>query len=384
MNIPIVLLPGILGSRLYFENSGLFWDPDDTWRMLKWMPVWPFRSDDDNRMDLHAQEPAAVIQDLANVNQAQSDRGWSGVAWTYYGPMLQSLDQKWGTSNGIYSIGYDWRQDISALADYAAEKIDEILAKTGAQQVAVITHSMGGLVIRAALRKGAIIPKIAVVLHICMPASGAVVIYRRMFTGLVETFDGGGSISDRAFRFLLGDSRKGFVGNFSGLPGAVQLMPGSYFPFDTSMPPSPWNPLLSTTPYNQLYFSPASPPGIVPDNIGLASDVVSDLNDRVADLYDFQAFFGNPADQLHPQTYLIYGSAATPLTIPLTDTHIGFDNGDAIPIQDTLGDGTVPVLSAKSLQLDPTRMIPLNVEHSMACADAAVQAQAATILGPYL
>ena len=33
--LPIVFLPGVMGSRLYFEASQKFWDPDSTWRMLR-------------------------------------------------------------------------------------------------------------------------------------------------------------------------------------------------------------------------------------------------------------------------------------------------------------------------------------------------------------
>ena len=60
---PLVFFPGVMGSRLYFENSGKYWDPDSTLHMLRWAPVWPIRSDDDNRRQLHAREPAGVLID---------------------------------------------------------------------------------------------------------------------------------------------------------------------------------------------------------------------------------------------------------------------------------------------------------------------------------
>ena len=60
---PIVFLPGVMGSRLYFPDSDKFWDPDSTWRMLRWAPLWPVRSNDDNRRELHAKEPAGVVID---------------------------------------------------------------------------------------------------------------------------------------------------------------------------------------------------------------------------------------------------------------------------------------------------------------------------------
>jgi pimeloyl-ACP methyl ester carboxylesterase len=378
MGIPIILLPGIMGSRLYFENSGLFWDPDDKWRMIRWLPIWP-RSDDDNRVALNAQQPGAVVEDQANVNADQMARGWSGVAWDYFGPMLNALDAAWGGS--VYAIGYDWRQDMVALADYVVEKINGIMAQTGATKVAVVAHSMGGLVLRAALRQGAINPKIAAVINVCVPTSGAVVMYRRMFTGMQSQFDGSG-IGDWAFRILLGDSRAGYLGNVSGLPGAVELVPGAYFPAGESG--TPWNPMLPATPYMQLFGNSNSPPGVVAGNIGLSSEVVSDLNDRIADSNNFQTFIGNPADVLLNDVFLIYGTARTPLTIPLTDVQIAFSNGSAVPIQDISGDGTVPVASATSLQLSPGRMIPRNVEHSMACADATVISDVKGILLSYV
>lgn len=43
--------------------------------------------------------------------------------------------------------------DIEILADRLVERIDALTAETGADEVALVTHSMGGLVARAALRK---------------------------------------------------------------------------------------------------------------------------------------------------------------------------------------------------------------------------------------
>lgn len=43
---------------------------------------------------------------------------------------------------------------IETLADRLNERIDALLAETGADRVVLVTHSMGGLVARAAMRKG--------------------------------------------------------------------------------------------------------------------------------------------------------------------------------------------------------------------------------------
>ena len=97
-----------------------------------------------------------------------------------------------------------------------------MLAETGADRVAIVTHSMGGLVARAAcLVNPALAERIAVVVHVCQPSAGAVVLYRRLFTGLVRGLDGGGGIADRVFRLLLGSDQATFLANMSGLPGPM-------------------------------------------------------------------------------------------------------------------------------------------------------------------
>jgi len=376
MPTPIILLPGIMGSRLFFSNSGKFWDPDDKLRMLSWLPIRPFRSDDDNRLTLHASAPAGVIYDTSsNVDQAQSDRGWSTVAWSYYGPLLTSLQNQFGAKGSAYAIGYDWRQDIEWLGGYVAGKIQGILSETGVEKAIVVTHSMGGLVLRSALLSNALADtELATLVHVCIPAAGGLSLYRRMFTGMIQPYDGGSGIGDSAFRLLLGNSRKGFVGNMSGLPGAVELLPSSFFPLDSHG--AFWNAELNGMAFNDLYAAQTSPPGLIPQ-ISLAADVYQDLQDRVSDIANFEAFFGNPAVSLHPETWLIYGTGQA------TETHISFTSGIANPVVDNLGDGTVPQISAMALNLG-ARALAANVEHSAACADAPVVQQVADILIPYL
>ena len=107
---PIVFFPGVMGSRLYFANSGKFWDPDSTWRMGRWLPVWPFRSDDDNRRELHAREPAGVLIDPLddNVDVDGISHGWGGVVWGYYGDYLKHL-RSIAPDGQVFAVGYDWR-----------------------------------------------------------------------------------------------------------------------------------------------------------------------------------------------------------------------------------------------------------------------------------
>ena len=111
---PIVFLPGVMGSRLFFKASKRYWDPDSTWRMLRWAPIWPFRSDEDNRLDLHARQPAGVMID-PETNAVDADGvalGWGGVVWSFYGEFLKML-RELAAGRRAFAVGYDWRQDIA-------------------------------------------------------------------------------------------------------------------------------------------------------------------------------------------------------------------------------------------------------------------------------
>jgi hypothetical protein len=361
---PIVFFPGVMGSRLYFSNSGLFWDPDSTWRMLRWAPLWPFRSDDDNRLALHAREAAGVLVDPldSSVDEDGVAHGWGGVVWSFYGDYLQDL-RELAADRQAFAVGYDWRQDISWLGEFAADKLKACLDVTGADQVGVVTHSMGGLVVRAAFRSDPdLLHRVAKVLHICQPTTGAVVLYRRLFTGLVQGLDGNGSISERAFRLLLGSTRGAFIGNMSGQPGPLQLLPSAFFPANSQH--QSWHESLDEgMTFSNLYSDADSPPGLNDLNLTLAADVRADFVERLQDVADFHEWLGPPnGAPPSPQTWLIYGTGTR------TEMRIRFNGSAADPDVEFEGDGTVPAVSATALQLAPDRQFAVpGLVHADAC-----------------
>ena len=360
---PILFFPGVMGSRLYFPAADRFWDPDSSRHMLRWVPVRPIRRDDDNRRDMHVNQPAGVVvTPLDNqVTAAEAARGWGGVIWSYYGTILRDLQNTYPTA-GVYAVGYDWRQRIQWLGMYAAQRIQKALAVTGATEFSAVTHSMGGLVLRAAFAVApALIALVRKVVHICQPSAGAVILYRRLLTGLLRPYDGGGSVSDRAFRLILGNTRTAFLGNMSGMPGPMQLLPSPFFPAASG----PWNPLLPAGP---PYASGNVPPAI--GDGGLTPAVAADLAARVTDVNAFHKFLvcpENPA--LVPKTWLLYGATSQ------TETAFTFQNGKAIPTVTAVGDEVVPAVSATALGLPPGQAIGLGgLKHPEACNNPAVLA----------
>src|SRR5438105_3377241 len=84
--VPIIFLPGVMGSRLYFQNSRRYWDPDHRGRMLEWVPIPFFRGADSLRQQMHVREPAGILidhdQPPQEINDAACARGWGSVAWS--------------------------------------------------------------------------------------------------------------------------------------------------------------------------------------------------------------------------------------------------------------------------------------------------------------
>jgi hypothetical protein len=179
---------------------------------------------------------------------------------------------------------------------------------------------------------------------------------------MVEGLDGGGGISDRAFRLLLGSTRGAFIGNMSGQPGPLQLLPSAFFPANSQH--QMWHESLDAgLAFSDLYSDADSPPGLNDLNLTLAADVRADFVERLQDVADFHEWLGPPnGAPLPPETWLIYGTD-TP-----TEMRIGFDGSAAKPDVAPEGDGTVPGVSATALQLAPDRQFAVpGLVHADAC-----------------
>jgi pimeloyl-ACP methyl ester carboxylesterase len=159
--IPIILVPGIMGTRL----------TDPKTDKLAWNPVGLPIGDG----------PKAFAVDYARLTQVSADlvpdetHGWekddpeyaktarirhySNLVPDFYGDLAKDLDAINNTlAQGltglagfrvrVYCCGYDWRQDNAKSALRLAAVVDEALRETRERKVIIVAHSMGGLVSR--------------------------------------------------------------------------------------------------------------------------------------------------------------------------------------------------------------------------------------------
>src|SRR5262249_46478477 len=138
-----------------------------------------------------------------------------------------------------------------------------------AQQVIIVTHSMGGLVTRAGLvQNSGAISSIRGVVHCAQPADGAVVAYRRFFTGATSKFDGT-DVPARVLESILGNTPDEYAALLSELPGPMQLMPNHLFHLKQHAP-KPWlktSPQVDLANVFEVYLQP-TPPGIMRPLVG--------------------------------------------------------------------------------------------------------------------
>lgn len=371
MGLPIVFLPGIMGSRLRFPESGLFWDPDSTLRMLRWIAIPVVNPADVLARKIHRDAPAEVLEDESNgLLDDQVDRGWSGVAKSFYVTLLQALQNNGDAK--VYAVGYDWRQDLVALSPYLRDRLAVVRQRENGAKVILITHSMGGLLARSALRQNPdLVETVAGVIHIFQPVQGAVVLYRRFFTGVRVGPDE--RITEFPLIWIFGDNAQHFATNVCGMPGAMQLLPTADYQFP---PGSRFIPFTEPADLYELYADLASPPGLTP--AGASEYVRINLVQRWAEV---RAFHELVRGFRHPNTWALFGTKLA------TDMAVGFDGATVRLVRPEAGDGTVPGPSGGGLfdeaptpvgpDLDPAaarQWVVQKVEHSAACRNLEVQA----------
>lgn len=155
--MPVVLIPGVFGSRLLDPDSGEELWPGNVWRVAF-----------SDYADLALQANAAGDQALPS-RLVPSGIAEQTLQQDYYRPILQTLTQYGGyqrmtpgtpvqdrQERRLYVFAYDWRLDIVDNVRALHALVQAIQTDYGnpQQQVDIVAHSMGGLIARYYLRHG--------------------------------------------------------------------------------------------------------------------------------------------------------------------------------------------------------------------------------------
>ncbi len=156
--LPIIVVPGIMGSRLTDPKTGeLVWNPVGK-------PIGdgphPFACNNERLTQTSAElcpdETHGFDDDEDDKeNEIQGIKHYYNLVGDFYGALAKSLAALDCGQTGdyqlkpkVYCAGYDWRLDAAKSALRLAEVVEEALRETRERKVVLIAHSMGGLVSR--------------------------------------------------------------------------------------------------------------------------------------------------------------------------------------------------------------------------------------------
>ncbi|MBT0895443.1 putative lipase [Geobacter hydrogenophilus] len=198
--MPIIFVPGIMGSRLQTAAGAMVWDPDDSGFMLKKFGLITVSAAEKKAMVIGSEfkdEYLQVVSESEHISDkndnTRKDRGWGGVSWSSYGKILKELqNRQWDQTVNLFfefpvhAFGYNWTasNDLAGkmLAEYIKQVKDRYKGRK-CEKVILVTHSMGGLVARSSINLHGAKENVLGVVHGVQPATGSPTAYWRMKAG---------------------------------------------------------------------------------------------------------------------------------------------------------------------------------------------------------
>lgn len=361
--IPVVFLPGVMGSNLMSPDGKSIWKVDGTWSMKSWL----VRGAEERKKLL---DPTKTVVDPSGKIETESpeerllfssrrERGWGEVGAMSYGtflPWLQEalndnqtmlknktskngsqtlrerlMDKQLGAEIGesnltsdevalsyqylfpVHAVGYNWLQSNVDSAQALAGRIDSIINDYKAsgrkcEKVILVTHSMGGLVARyySELLDGDYGKKnILGIVHGVMPDCGAPMAYKRMKAG--EAVPVG---------LVIGSSGAEMTPVLAQSPGPLQLLPGKGYGMGWFHVEGLQQPLPQTDPYKDIYTERSAWWGLCeerfinPDNKNMDKLQLEKDWQSYVDIIDgkVKIFIEGLNGHYHEYTYAFYGN----------------------------------------------------------------------------
>ncbi len=186
----VVVLPGVMGSHLQRNGKDRVWfDPAD----------------------------------IATGGLSKIEWGKPGIeAEDLFGMLYGDLCKALSVSHRVERFPYDWRQPLDALGERLGEFLDRLMKRTQ-QPIRLLAHSMGGLVVRAAIHKR------RPVMDALMARDGARLVMlgtpHQGAHSMVENLIGKGDTLRMLVRLDVTHSMQEVLDIVAGFRGALQLLP---------------------------------------------------------------------------------------------------------------------------------------------------------------
>jgi len=274
--LPIIFVPGIMGSRLRNQKGDRVWDPDDPKFMLRnYGLLWAATAKSRKKLVVGKEFDNDFLKILDddykhnkvfadNTDTSREQRGWGGVSWGSYGGFLKALqNREWDQSVNLFyefpvhAFGYNWTASNGLAGQQLAAYIDHVVknysdAGRKCTKVLLVTHSMGGLVARSACLLHGAKEKVLGVVHGVQPSNGSPAAYWRMkggferphtipdidffqwFRNPVKLFNHQkgkllNSIKGTVSAWVLGTDGEEVTALLGNMPGGLQLLPNKQY-----------------------------------------------------------------------------------------------------------------------------------------------------------
>jgi pimeloyl-ACP methyl ester carboxylesterase len=358
--IPVIFVPGIMGSNLQNLQKDPVWVVNSSQAMAGWaLKTAAYRKQNLDPLATSVFKGGELPSGTSLSDAKKQKRGWGTVAKKSYGDWLvwlqNALDDctaanRYGHDGlrcslkqgslapglsaltdaevslsyryqmPVHAVGYNWLQSNELASKHLADEIDRIIGEYRkiyrCEKVILVTHSMGGLVARHCSEALGYRDKILGIVHGVMPATGSATAYKRVKAG----WESDGTIAGEGARHVLGATAEEITAVFAQSAGALQLLPGADYGNGwlriSDGDQSPTLPQYGD-PYGEIYLKRREWWGLIDDLIinplDVAKKTVAQDWALFADLIngDVIPFHNAIAQKYHAHSYVFYGDDKT-------------------------------------------------------------------------
>ncbi len=130
-NVPVILVPGILGTEMWNGNDKI------------WADSLELLTPSDNFMNILTMNPDGIISDnQITIGDILRSAPFIDI---FTGLISQLSGSEYTEDTDLFVAPYDWRLDVGISSGDLKTKIDTVKNQTGSNKVDIVAHSLGGL-----------------------------------------------------------------------------------------------------------------------------------------------------------------------------------------------------------------------------------------------